>query len=249
MPQYMFGAGSLYGVRNDQAGPYTPRKFAILQDVSFDFTRTIKQLTGSYNLPVALGAGTIKTTAKAKAARVFAGIYADLFFGITPSTGQTLLAEDENHAVPGGSPYTVTIAPPNSGVYVADMGVWYANTGKYLTAVASGPTIGQYSVVPATGVYTFASGDSAASVNISYTYTVTTGSQIAITGSLLGVAPTFMAVFRGSYLTLQTTLKLNLCMSEKFGMATKLEDFTIPEFDFMFAMDATNTLGTLSFSE
>jgi hypothetical protein len=378
MPQYAFGAGSLWGVRNDSNAPavVTPRKFAILQDVQFDFSRTIKQLVGSYNLPVALGAGTIKTSAKAKAARIFAGVYADLYFGATPVTGQTLISEDEYQVIPStgltssptlaiggtttavasaaftyniaGSSYnkgavaagtalaagtvpqntwglylfsinaagtiavtaaagngtgystealaiaampatpansvamgyvtvmntasggfvagttalsagTVTanyynsalsasVIPTNQGTFTQDLGVWYSATGLYLQRVATVTAPGQYSVT-AGGVYSFYQSDMGLGVNISYSYTVSTGQQITITGALLGVAPTFMAFFKGLYQGKQATLKLNVCMSTKLTFATKLEDWTIPEFDFEFAMDNTNTLGVLSLAE
>lgn len=249
MPYYNFGAGSLWGTRNDITGPFTPRKFAILQEVSFDFSRTIKQLTGSYNMAVALGPGVIKTSAKAKAARIMAGPYAELYFGVTPSAGQTLVSEDESHSIPSSTPFTVTIAPPGTGTFKNDLGVWYALTGQFLTRVATPAAAGQYSVNEATGVYTFETADEGLGINISYSYTVTTGQQIVITGQFLGVAPSFWAIFKGTFQGKQATLQLNNCMSEKLSFATKLEDFTIPEFDFMFAMDASNTVGTLSLAE
>jgi len=55
--------------------------------------------------------------------------------------------------------------------------------------VASSPATGQYSVNTATGIYTFASGDTGASVLISYTFTAaTTGTQLNITNQLMGFA-------------------------------------------------------------
>lgn len=249
MPQYNFGAGSLWGVRNDVSGPQTPRKFAILQDVHFDFSRTIKQLMGSYNLPVALGPGTIKTSAKAKAARIMAGVYADLYFGVQPAPGQILVSEDEQHNIPAATPFTVTITPPGSGTFKADLGVWYQATGEFLSVTDTPSQAGEYSVDASTGEYTFDTADEGLSVMISYSYTVTTGQQITITGQFLGVAPTFLAMFKGTYGGKQATLQLNSCMSEKLSFATKLEDFTIPEFDFQFSMDASNTVGILSLSE
>ena len=117
-----------------------------------------------------------------------------------------------------------------------------------MTQVVTPSAAGQYSV-SAGGIYTFEAADEGVSVNISYSYTVTTGQQIAITGQLLGIAPTFQAVFKGVYQGKQATLQLNNCMSDKFSIATKLEDWTIPEFDFQFSMDNSNTVGVLSFSE
>jgi hypothetical protein len=65
-------------------------------------------------------------------------------------------------ASPG--PYTVTAQAP-FGPWASDAGVTYAN-GTALVKVASGPTIGEYSV--AGGIYTFAAADTNAAVLISY---------------------------------------------------------------------------------
>lgn len=74
------------------------------------------------------------------------------------------LVSNEAQTVPGAAPYVLTTLAHWSA---ADRGVTYAN-GAALVAVASAPTIGQYSVAGST--YTFAAADAGAAVLISYAY-------------------------------------------------------------------------------
>jgi hypothetical protein len=239
--QFVFGAGSLWGVRTDVSGS-TPRRFGILQEVSVEFSGSLKPLTGSYRAPVAIGAGAIKTSGKAKFARINSGIYADLFFGVTPTTGRTIIAEDEPGTIPSATAYTVTVT--NSATFVQDLGVWYADTGLQFQRITAGPpAAGQYSV--SAGVYTFAAADEGRPVRTSYTYTALTGQTIEIDNQLLGVAPTFQSFFKGIYNGKQATLSLPNCISEKLSFGTKTEDWMIPEFDFMFYANDANVLGWL----
>jgi hypothetical protein len=74
------------------------------------------------------------------------------------------LISGEAATVPSSSAYTVTTARPWNG----DRGVTYAN-GTALTAVASNPSQGQYSV--SEGAYSFNAADAGAAVLITYSYT------------------------------------------------------------------------------
>lgn len=65
------------------------------------------------------------------------------------------------------TPFQVTPVQPY-GNWASDQGVTYAN-GTALVKVASGPTVGQYSV-SAVGLYTFAAADVGASVLLTYGY-------------------------------------------------------------------------------
>jgi hypothetical protein len=44
-------------------------------------------------------------------------------------------------------------------------------------------------------------------------------------------------------------MRLNQCYSEKLTIATKIEDFLVPEFDFKAAADVSGVIGTISSSE
>lgn len=248
MSQYGFGAGSFWGVQTGNANP-TPNRFGAVQNVDVSFDATVKELFGGYSLPLAIGRGTMKIAGKAQAGQFQGRILSDLFFGVSKTVGQTLVADNEAGTVPSPSgPYTVTVA--NSTGWVIDLGVKYAATGLPFTRVASGPTVGQYSV--AAGVYTFAAADAGLGVAISYTYTPTSntvGETVSMTNQLIGTQPTFKSVTSQVFNGERLTLTLNQCVATKYTFSTKLEDFNIPEFDFSAFVDASNTLGTICLGE
>lgn len=62
-------------------------------------------------------------------------------------------------------PYAITVT--GSADFAVDLGVAYAN-GTAMVPVATSPTLGQYSVSPVTGIYTFSAFDQGVSVVISY---------------------------------------------------------------------------------
>ncbi len=133
---------------------------------------------------------------------------------------------------------------------VTDLGVIKASDGTPFVKVASGPVGQQYSCNTSTGVYTFNSTQNAVAVAVSYTYTdASNGKTITITNQLLGNAPQFTAVFTNTFNSKQMTVVLNACMSNKLTIATKLEDFTIPDFDFQAFADSSNAIGSMSMDE
>lgn len=238
---YSFGAGVLFGTNT--AANSTPTNFGTLQEASIDFSFTVKELTGSYQFPVAIARGVGKITGKAKAATIRGDVFNNIFFGQTLATGNILTAFHEAGII---TTNTVTVA--NSAQFLSDLGVVDSATGLPLTKVASGPTAGQYSV--GAGVYTFASADSTIAPWISYTYTSTTaGKKIVINNQLLGTTPLFAANFSTTYLGKSATFALNRCTSSKLTFNTKLEDFVVPEFDFSVFADDAGVIGTLSFAE
>jgi len=245
MALYSFGPGVLYGVNS--AANSTPVRFGALQDVSVDFSFTVKELAGSYQFPLAIARGKGKITCKAKAAQINGNTLNQIFFGLTSATGKQAVAVDEAATIPASTPWTVTAA--NGATFIQDLGVQNANTGLFLTKVASAPTTGQYSV-NSSGVYTFASADASTPVRLNYSYTVAaSGNKIVITNQMLGTTPLFQAAFTTSYLGKAATFTFPQCTASKLTFSTKLEDFVIPEFDFSVFADATNTIGTLSFDE
>jgi len=249
MSAFIFGSGSMWAQRTDVANA-TPLPFGIMQEGSIDFTFSNKPLFGQFQFPVAVGRGTAKVTGKCKSARIFGRQLNDILFGTTTSTGLLSIANGEVGTIPA-TPYQVTVA--NSTTFTDDMGVLYAsgaNAGQPLVKVASSPITGQYSV--AAGVYTFAAADTTLGVSISYAYT-STGSgnnqKTTVGNPLLGVQPTFQLWFQGQFNGKAMVIKMLQCTSSKFSLATKLEDWTIPEFDFDCFCDASNNLLTYSTPE
>jgi hypothetical protein len=242
---YSFGSGVLIGTRSDIENA-TPINFGLVQEVTLDESAGVKELYGQYQRPLAIARGTIKTTGKAKVARISGLAFANLYYGTTPITGQTATSFAEADTVAASSPYIVTVV--NSATFVGDQGVVYATSGLPLTKVATTPSAGQYSV--AAGVYTFNAADAGKNVLVSYTYTLAgAGQKLAIANQLLGTTPTFQAVFYTTFQGQSVTLTLNNCTSSKLSFGTKLEDFVLPEFDFACFPDASGNVMTWSFSE
>ena len=123
--QLIFGIGALWGTRNDISG-VGPDQFAILQENTIEFQFEIKELYSQLGYPVDIARGKGKVTGKAKAARVFAALYADIFFGenVTQASENTV-AEYEAHTVA-----TTTVTVTNATSFVADLGVYYAAQGN-----------------------------------------------------------------------------------------------------------------------
>lgn len=251
MAQYGFGSGILWGVQQTNAAGInianaTPVRFGVLQDISVDISFTNKELHGGNQFPLAIGRGQGKIQCKAKFGQFNGALVNSLFFGQSATTGQWLIANGESATVPTATPFAVT--PANASTYAEDLGVRYSVTGLPLTKVSSVAAAGQYSV-SASGVYTFFSSDASNSVLLDYRYASVIGSTIAISNQLMGYAPQFAAELMVSYSGKTMILRLNAAIGSKLSFATKLEDFTIPEFDFAAFADEANNIGTITFSE
>jgi len=247
----LFGSGRIYATPLvDATGAAiavpTPVKFNACQDIASDFTFDIKMLHGQNQMPIAIGRGKQKVTLKAKFGVVSGALYNQAFFGQTLSTGQDGVSEALTPTLIPATPYTITPTPPSSGTWAEDLGVRNA-AGVPMTRVASSPAAGQYSV--AAGVYTFAAADTGLGVFIDYRYTVTTGKQIVMTNQLMGSTPTVALMVSIPFNGKQLTWRFPQAVAGKMAMATKLDDFTIPEIDFDIFADATGTVGTIGFAE
>ena len=244
--QLNFGSGALWGERTDLTGSgIGPRQFGVLQDIQIDFDWTEKELYGQLQFPVAIARGQGKISGKAKFAQILGLLYSDIFFGVTAATGQFAVSELEAAIVPAVTPYSVPVA--NASNYNDDLGVAYSANGKRFNRVTTPSTAGQYSVNFASGVYTFAAADANAALLISYTYNITTvGNKLTLTNQLMGTTPVFKATFYTTYSGEGMALRLNACTATKLSMPTKIDDWTISEFDFTAFADASGTIGYLS---
>lgn len=250
-----FGSGTVVGTRTDIVNP-TPSFLGILQDIEIDFDQSLKELLGQNKVAVDVAPATLKITGKAKFARIESSTLRDLLFGsaatVTTGAGIGFVTAEVDAVPPTPGPYTVTVS--QAATFKEDKGVFYAATGKQFTCVASGPTIGQYSVNTGTGVYTFAAADQAVPVNIYYSYGVTNLVQSVISNTAMGTGPAFSIFVAESYTNnagvLNTfNMKLNACRSSKLTFPFKNADYTIEGFDFQAFADQTGTIGTISTTE
>lgn len=242
-----FGAGVLYGTPlTDSTGAAisngTPVQFGVMQDIQVDLSFEEKMLYGAKQFPVAYGRGKGKVEGKAKFANINGTVMGDLYLGNGSSAGIKGTVNGSVATVPT-TPFQVTVTPPSSGTFVADLGVLNATTGVPLKKVASGPTTGQYSQSGA--VYTFASADAGNSVSISYEYSATSTSARygTLSNQLMGYAPSFACRMNVPYGGKQLTLYLSTCYATKLSLAFKNDDFTIPDFGFQAIADASDSLG------
>ena len=244
MTQLAFGSGSVWGINT--AANSTPARFGVTQEMSLDFTAATKAIFGQNNLPFSVAKASLQTKGKITFGQFNGRVINELFFGGSSAGGQTLVVDSESGSIPT-TPYQITVA--NGATFSVDLGVVGVVSGVPLTRVASGPTTGQYSVNTTTGVYTFASADTGLAVKISYSWTTTGGQTFTINQVAMGVATNFKTVMSLPYNGQKATITLNACVSSKLSLATKLEDFTKPSFDFEAFADSNGTLGTISVAE
>jgi hypothetical protein len=246
--QLIFGIGALWGQRSDVAG-VGPDQFAVLQDNSIDFSFEVKELYSQLGYPIDIARGKGKISGKAKVARVFANLYADIFFGSTVATGEDNVSENETYTLAAA-----TLSVTHASTFVADLGVYYAATGtfrfQYVTGAPS--AVGTYTVSTG-GEYTFYTGDISAAISISYVYTDASGKTITITNNFMGYTPTFIGTFYQSRATQgssgQLTLRLNECVSSHLTIPSRIDDYAIQDFDFQAFSAGNNVIGTISTTE
>lgn len=248
MSQYAFSAGDLYA-RPAASGntPATPIKFGALQGVSIDFSFNLKELHGRNQFPIAIARGAGKISGKADWAQLNARAFSSIFFGgSTPAAGAIRAAPLEAKTIASN-----TVTATYGANFVADMGVARSSDGVTFERVTSGPGALQYSCNETTGVYTFNSSNNGVAVLLNYTYADPTGAgqKVTVTNQAMGSAPTWTAVFTEQFEGKRMTIVLEACQSAKLTLASKLEDFTIPNFDFMAYANATGTVLSLSTEE
>jgi len=140
-----------------------------------------------------------------------------------------------------GEPHTVTAtsATVSHTPILTDLGVRYQSSGGYLQQVASAPNQGQYSVVLATGVYTFNALDNGQVCLFSYTYTVVNAGTpgnlnartLTVTNHVQGFGPIFELYLMMPY---QGTNGLHLfqCRASKMSAPYKRDNYVISDFEF-----------------
>jgi hypothetical protein len=238
-----FGVGGLYIT---PASSIIPVQFALLQDVTFDISFDEKLLHGQYQFPVEVARAKGKISIKAAFAEIRAEAFNQIIGG-TVTTGMKMISQNQAATIPAVSgPYTVTPTVPASGTFVTNLVVENVNDTTNppvpMTPVVSGPTTGQYTI-SASGVYTFASADAGQNVQITYEYSITGGKTLTVTNQLMGAAPKFELRAFNTYGDKQVGVRLPRATSNKLGLAMKLEDFTIPDFEMAaFADGAGNVI-------
>lgn len=234
-----FGTGLLYGVPNsgNLAANPTPQTFGILQEASVEFKGDLKKLFGQKQFPVAKARGKIEVMCKAKFATQDVNMVNQLYWGQTAATGGSVSTGNESHTP------SASVAVTHVGTFSRDLGVINGTTGAQMVLVASGPVENQYTQTA--GTYTFYASETAATVLISYEYTVVGGTTVTLANQMMGFAPEFTAVLSNNFRGKNLIITLNNCTMSTMSLPTKQEDFWIYDIAFEACTDATDTLGTL----
>jgi hypothetical protein len=246
----LFGTGVMWGTATQDASGNVlaspqPIQFGALQDASVDISFDSKLLYGQGNFAIDAARGKGKIGIKAKFAQVNGALLNSLFFGQTTTAS---LIGDYNDTTGTAIAATVTPPVPNAGTWNTDLGVRDSN-GVPMTRVASAPTTGQYSV--AAGVYTFAAADVAKTAYIAFQYTAAAAGAKKgnIQSMVMGPAPKCRLDLSLPYGSKMLTLAFPTCVSPKLTLATKQDDFIIPEMDFDAIADQFGNVGFWSISE
>jgi hypothetical protein len=253
VPQYLFGPGQAWGTPltdsqgNNIVTP-SPVLFAAAQDVSLDIGFETKLLHGTGQFPLAVGRGKGKVSGKIKNAQVNGALWNAVIFGQTLTNGIYSAVYDTTGALIPTTPFQITPTVPSSGTWAADFGVRDAN-GIPQVRVASTPAAGQYSV--SAGVYTFAGADTGQRRFIDYGYTATStvAKRSTVVNVPMGYAPTFKLDLNIAYQGKSLHVTLLNCIATKLNLATKLDDYAMPEFDFEAFVDGTGNLLTYGTAE
>lgn len=255
MAQYLFGAGKIHvtPIQDVYGNPITngtPVEVGVVQSVSVDISYDLKELygRGQFAVDAARGKGSIKC--KATMGRINGALLNSIFFGgVLSEGGITAVAQTINgEVIPVGGIVTPTV--PNTGTFVKDLGV---TDGKAIPMkrVASAPAAGQYSVDEATGAYTFAAGDVAKTVFISFKYSATVaGAKSGLVNNLdMGYTPEFAVDLMRDYKGKFMGMEFFRCVSNKLAFSSKQDDYDLPEFEFQPMADDLNRVFKWTTSE
>ena len=93
---YLFGSGALIGTPSGTN--QTPVNFGLIQELTYDEASTTKPLYGQGRRALAIGAGTIKATGKAKMAKI-SGLAIGALFAARPTPHSLGENPDKNHGL------------------------------------------------------------------------------------------------------------------------------------------------------
>lgn len=126
---------------------------------------------------------------------------------------------------------TATYQVVNHATAVLDLGVRQQLTGVPLLKVGSSPAVNQYSV-DGTYTYTFNAADETNKVVSYMNLAAGAGVTQQATNQLMGTEPICTVVFRTIFNNQEAIILLYSAVIGKMTMASKLDDYTIPEIDF-----------------
>lgn len=250
--QYSFSTANVYAI---DAVTGAPTELMSISDISLEFSRDSKTLTGTKAFAEVAALGKGKCSGKGTI-NTYNAIAINRLLGNmgTITAGQRLWIQEPFTLAAGTPSYTVA----NAANFYKDLGVQDASVPTNVNPfewAASTPAAGQYSLDGTTkGKYLFNAADATAGKSgiVSYIYTATDGgSVIALNNPTMAVAQYFAMFLHGNLVNKQSASKqvnvwLNCCLSSKLALGWKVEDFNTPSFDFEAMADDLDSLGWMS---
>ena len=252
MAQPLFGTGQLV-LSPNLAGAVTPTVVAVLQDISLDTSYTLVELIGNLQFAVDIAKGQGKLTGKFKSGYFAGGLISAILAGSTSAVGGVQPVIAETFTLAAGT-YTTTKGALSTGGAAGDLGVFDVTANKFLTAVLSAPTTGQYVPATAAGVATFATADNGHIMQISYTYTAAAvGTTISFNNQMMGTNTTFgmrlfntyQAAANGANIAAPVGIYLSVVSLPKLSLAFKNTGFMEKSVDFTCSANAAGSVATL----
>lgn len=226
----------------------TPVRALTVQDVEIDISGTVEELKGQYQFPEDTAVTDKKGSGKMTIGRKDLSMLNNIFFADISAAGGTSVSPVEAHPIPASTPYTITVTPPGTGTFYADLGVYYANNvGQSFTRIPTGtPTAGQYTV--SAGEYTFAAADTGIGVLISYAYTQsTTGSIFQVNNQNIGWGPQVEIYVVDTYepvavsgVNIYSTVRIWAAKITKCTLGNKRANYSMPEIDYSYFSASNN---------
>lgn len=252
VPLAAFGPGILIVTRTDTTTPIAIN-VGYAQELNLDFAGNTKPLFGQNQYPLVVARGTVKATGKWKAATISGIAWNSAFYAGTLSTTNSVSWNVDSTYTTSTSSTTLQVG--SSLTFDKDLGVRYSTTNLPLQRVTTGlEATGKYSITTASaGLYNFAAGDAGVAIKVTYTNLQSaSGQNLVISNQLIGTTPTFSLDY---YTNLNQptskpfAVRLFACVASKHTIATKLEDFVMPEFDFDVFADASGSVVGYYFPE
>lgn len=213
----------------------TPRRIAVLQEVSVEFKRDNKELFGENKYAEDVASGNESISGKYKTGELDPTWITECFLDASRTTGMLLMARAELQAVATGTT-TVTHAADFS----EDYGIVNLATNQVYRRVASAPAAGQYAVNEATGVYTFNVSENGTTLAHTYMYESTDGETYTANNTPAGDSVyCSLLLYKNSRAQTPFGLRLANATFESASFGFKLNDYTMPEGSFKGFSDAT----------
>lgn len=207
-------------------GVPTPRRIGIIQDVSIEIKRDLKELFGENKYAEDVASGNETISGKYKSGELDPSWMMESFMSASRTTGILVLVKAEESVVTAAS---VTVA--GGADFSEDYGVVELSTNKVWRRVASAPSAGEYSVNETTGQYTFNATDNTKRLAFTYLKKQTTSGETYTVNNTLAGDSVFVSLllYKSSRTQKSFGLRLANASFESASFGFKLNEYAMPE--------------------